>query len=312
MLRCPVTRQPLHEDKGQLVTEDGRYGYEVFEGIPCLMSPVAETTHDGYTQLQKLNARAKPGALTQEEIDNFLDRYAGATCGNLFDGLKFRDRMPIPDFPRHLSPGLTLDIGCNWARWTFAGALAGHRMVGMDINLSSLRVGRALAERFAPDNIPRFVLGDARTLPFADDAFDNVFSYSVVQHFSRENAATIAGEIGRVLRPGGRSAIQMPNRDGIKALLTMPKRRFADGEQFAVRYYAIEALLEMFERGVGPSAWEIDCYLGLNVHAKDRDMVPRSKRWVIDAAEALKSVAGVVPPLARLSDSVWINSEARA
>jgi SAM-dependent methyltransferase/uncharacterized protein YbaR (Trm112 family) len=311
LLRCPVTNQPLEEDASGLLTADGQRRYDIVDGIPCLMPPVTEATHDGYTQLQALNAKAGEGALTRDQIDDFLDRFAAATCGNLFVGLKFRDRMPIPDFPPFLSPGRTLDIGCNWGRWSFAGALAGHRMVGMDINLSSLRVARALAERFTPGNIPHFVLGDARTLPFARDAFDNVFSYSVVQHFSRANAAKIAAEVGRVLRPGGRSAIQMPNRDGLKALLTMPRRRFAEGEQFAVRYYAIEALIEMFESGVGPSEWAIDCYLGLNVHAKDRDIIPRSKRWIIDLAEALKAAAGVVPPLGRLSDSVWVNSHAR-
>lgn len=310
ILRCPVTGEPLGPRDGGLSTGNGKFRFRVLDGIPCLMSPIAAPTHQGFTELEKLNEQAGEAPLTDELINDFMDRFASATCGNLFDGVKFRGRYPIPDFP-DLRPGLTLDIGSNWGRWSIAGALAGHAMVGMDINLSSLRVAQRLVERLTPVNPPMFVLGDARTLPFADNAFDNVFSYSVIQHFSRENAAAILRECGRVLKPGGRAAIQMPNRNGLKALLTMPRRRFSAGQQFDVRYYSIEELTGMFEEAIGPARWSIDCFLGLNVHPKDRDLALPSRRWVIDAAETLRSAASILPPLARFSDSVWVIAEAR-
>jgi ubiquinone/menaquinone biosynthesis C-methylase UbiE len=55
------------------------------------------------------------------------------------------------------------------------------------------------------------VVGDARFLPFADNSFNTVFSYSVFQHFSKENTKISLDEAARVLKKNGKSLIQMPN-----------------------------------------------------------------------------------------------------
>ncbi len=39
--RCPRTGQKLHEEAGQLVTEDGALRYRVDNGIPVLLSEEA-------------------------------------------------------------------------------------------------------------------------------------------------------------------------------------------------------------------------------------------------------------------------------
>jgi ubiquinone/menaquinone biosynthesis C-methylase UbiE len=54
-----------------------------------------------------------------------------------------------------------------------------------------------------------FIVGDARYLPFPSKSFDRVFSYSVLQHFSYTDASASVVEIGRVLKSGGESLIQM-------------------------------------------------------------------------------------------------------
>jgi SAM-dependent methyltransferase len=61
-----------------------------------------------------------------------------------------------------------------------------------------------------------FLVGDARFLPFADSAFDTVFCYSVLQHFSKENARMSLDEVARVLKKNGVTLIQMPNKYGIR------------------------------------------------------------------------------------------------
>lgn len=277
--------------------------FETFDGIPLLIPQGASSTHSGFDDILKDNERAKSAKI---DIDAFIDGMIVPTCGNLFHGVKLRDRLPIPDFPR-MRRGVTLDIGCNWGRWSIAGALAGHTMVAMDIHLESLLVAREIAQRLVPHNMPLFVLGDARSLPFKTVSLENVFSYSVIQHFSRENAALILSETGRVLRAGGKAVVQMPNAGGLKARMTGKSANEA-GEQFDVRYYSIENLLDLFKQHIGPSEWLVDCFLGLNVHAKDVALLPLSKKPVVYAAEMLKALSWAIPPFARLSDSVWVQA----
>ena len=54
------------------------------------------------------------------------------------------------------------------------------------------------------------VRGDVRTLPFRTGSFDVVYSMGTVEHFDDTDGAL--REIFRVLRPGGRAIIGVPNR----------------------------------------------------------------------------------------------------
>ena len=58
----------------------------------------------------------------------------------------------------------------------------------------------------------RFVVGDGRHLPFRNETFDVVFSYSVLQHLSRGNVQRALSEMRRVLTSGGRAVVEMPHR----------------------------------------------------------------------------------------------------
>lgn len=266
-----------------------------------------EPTHAGYEGFRAERERARPP--TDDEVAEFLRHMIVPTCGNLFHGVELKDDFPIPDFPE-LPQGTVLDIGCNWGRWSIAGALAGHKMVGIDVHLSSLLVARHLAEKLVPHNMPVFIQADARKLPFRDGVLDGVFSYSVVQHFSKANAARILSEVGRVLKPGGQSVIQMPNKRGIKAMLAGHGR--TEGSEFDVRYYEVDELMALFNAQVGPSSWSVDCFFGLNVHSRDKRFVPMSRKWIVDAADAFKGASKVVPPLAHLADSVYLRSRKAA
>jgi SAM-dependent methyltransferase len=67
--------------------------------------------------------------------------------------------------------------------------------------------------RGRPDGVRtrlRSELQDARTLSYADDSFDLVYSLSVVEHIPGDGDSVAMNEIGRVLRPGGRAIIEVP------------------------------------------------------------------------------------------------------
>ncbi len=309
ILRCPISKQPLHVDNDKLSTTDGMFCYPVIEGIPLLL-PQADSTHSGYDDILVENSRQVLG-VNDNESNKFIEEMIVPTCGNLFHNVRLNNDYPIPDFPEDLgvTPFPLLDIGCNWGRWSIAAAIAKHKVVGVDIHLKSLLCAKNLAQRITPGNVPFFVLADARYLPFDDKSFGCTFSYSVIQHFSKDNAALILKEISRVMKPRGNSLIQMPNKSGLRALLTLGAQRHAEGSEFDVRRYSIDDLLSLFERQIGRSDWSVDCFLGLNVHARDLRFVPADKKLIIYVAEILLGASRVLPVLAHLADSVFIKSE---
>jgi len=105
-----------------------------------------------------------------------------------------------------------LDVGCGWGR-VIVG-LKQHiptlRVVGMDLTERLLR----LAEEVVPSETGmkdvRFVRGNAQCLPFADASFDAVISTRVLQYVQDPVAAV--AEFQRVLRPGGRAVVFLPNK----------------------------------------------------------------------------------------------------
>jgi SAM-dependent methyltransferase len=53
-------------------------------------------------------------------------------------------------------------------------------------------------------------VGDVRDLPFPDSSFDAIYSMGTIEHFDETERAI--REIARVLKPGGRAIIGVPNR----------------------------------------------------------------------------------------------------
>lgn len=302
LLRCPVSGKPLRISGDKLVTDDG-HAYDVVHGIPRMVPADMEHTHNGYGPLME-----DVDESMSVNIDTWLDTMIVPTCGNLFRGVKLRGEYPIPDLPADLPDGLVLDIGCNWGRWSIGASNEKRQVVGMDIDFEALLIAQGLARKLTPNRMPFFVHADARRTPFAPGVFDGVFSYSVIQHFSKANAAIILGEVSRVLKSGGTAVIQMPNKAGLKARITLARRKDPEGAQFDVRYYSIDELLALFERQIGDARWSVDCFFGLNVHARDRDLVHPSKRWIVDVATVAQKISDAVQPIGRLCDSVFITA----
>jgi SAM-dependent methyltransferase len=310
ILRCPESGQKLEIDSDGLTTIDGSHRYPVVAGIPCLIPASVEPTHAGYARRldENLRLRSETFDVSDDAINSFIEAAIVGTGGNLFRGARLNAAYPIAKFPGGFLGDPILDIGCNWGRWTIAGAQAGHRMIGVDNRLRALLCAQELSRKFVSGRIPSFVLADARRLPFAGESVAGVFSYSVLQHFSKENMLLSLAEIQRVLRRGGRSLIQMPNRRGLRSLFVLARRGFSEGSEFDVRYYSIGELLHLFSQQIGRSDWRVDCFLGLNVHAYDRKFVRPSRRLIIDIAEVLRRVSETLPFLRHYADSVLVSS----
>jgi SAM-dependent methyltransferase len=88
----------------------------------------------------------------------------------------------------------------QWARHQ------GADVVGVDISIPVVRLAGAEFNG-APLTA---VNADVRALPFSDASFDAVYSMGTIEHFPETDAAV--REIYRVLKPGGRAIIGVPNR----------------------------------------------------------------------------------------------------
>ncbi|RMH37802.1 MAG: class I SAM-dependent methyltransferase [Nitrospirae bacterium] len=90
-----------------------------------------------------------------------------------------------------------LDVGCGAGTYVRFFAQHGHRVIGVDYSVPTIRKARTLD----PDRRARYLCGGIYHLPFGSEQFDIVLSIGVMQAITQPWLAL--GELGRVLRKGG-------------------------------------------------------------------------------------------------------------
>jgi len=102
-----------------------------------------------------------------------------------------------------IEPGIRiLDVACGEGRLANLAASAGMSGHGVDFSESAVR--RASLQGGA-----HFVVADGEGLPYADSSFYSVTSIGSLEHY--ENPAQGMSEIARLLKPGGRALVLLPN-----------------------------------------------------------------------------------------------------
>ncbi|WP_392534639.1 methyltransferase domain-containing protein [Nostoc sp. C117] len=329
-LVCPRDKSKLHLSGNFLISETG-ITYPIIQGIPIMLLDNVEQTIElanqslaaqqnyqdiyfietlGISQEQKkyLNEYIGNKNIEDFSIDPIVQFLVGATNGILYtDAIGNLPKYPIPELRLPNGSGKNLlDIGCSWGRWCIAGANKNYNCVGIDPSLGAVLAGKRIAKKLGL-NI-HFIVGDARHLPFKSYDFDQVFSYSVIQHFSKLNARKALKEVDRVLKPNGSSLIQMPNRIGIRSLQHQISRGFEEGDNFDVRYWGVGELLKCFNQEIGKSKLTIDGFFGLGIQKADVDLLPLKYKLIVELSEALKTVSIIIPFLKYFADSVYIES----
>lgn len=330
-LVCPVEQAELRFDDSALRCGRG-HRFPVVDGVPVMLSADLATTMAGTEQSLR---RAEGGdgdarapelfleslGISEEEkrgvvdlirrgsrIDPVVAYLIAATNGLMYRHLiGSLDRYPIPPIP--LPPGggrRLLDIGCSWGRWSVAARARGYEVTGLDASLGAVMAARRVARELGVTN--RYIVGDARRLPFRTDAFDVAYSYSVLQHFAKRDAETIVHELGRVVVPGGLVKVQMAARFGIRCLYHQWRRGFRDGVGFEVRYWTPAELHRLFGRAVGTTHLVIDGFFGIGLQPCDEPLMPVRLKVALRLSEALKSAARWVPPMVYVADSVFVES----
>jgi SAM-dependent methyltransferase len=116
------------------------------------------------------------------------------------------------------APGAdVLDAPCGYGRHSIPLAAAGYHVVGVDRSEVLLEEAR---RRAGGGEWPRWVHGDHRELPLADESFDVVLClFSSLGYRGEEGDARTLAEFRRVLRPGGRLVIETMHRDRLMHIL---------------------------------------------------------------------------------------------
>lgn len=242
------------------------------------------------------------------EVDPVVRYMVSETCGNLYRPLVGRlSTYPIPELRLPEGRGkLHLDLGCSWGRWSVAASRKGYQPIGVDFSLGAVLAARRVCSHIGAQGV--FVVADVRYLPFRSGLFDVVFSYSVLQHFSKEDAKMALREAARVLKEDGASLIQMANALGLRSLQLQMRRRFREGRGFEVRYWTLPELRRTFSQLLGPSSVSADAYGGLGIQRSDIRMLTPARRMLVHCSELLRKLSTHLPWMRYFADSLYVRS----
>ena len=145
-------------------------------------------------------------------FDEAAARYDAAYDGTDADAHVLHIRMQAALGLLGAGPGAVLDVGMGPGR--LVEQLAGRGWTVSGVDPSAGMVERA--RQRTPAAADRLVLGRADALAFDDASFDAVAATGVLEY--APDLPLVLAEIARVLRPGGRAVVSVPNPRALYAV----------------------------------------------------------------------------------------------
>ncbi len=255
------------------------------------------------TETEPLDYKGKIPWIVQQQV--------AATNGiHYLNSIGLLTEYPIPEIP--VEPGgqhnVLLDIGCGWGRWLTAASAKKFIPVGIDIRLEFCEIARQVVQQHGGNAYT--VVADLQELPFQNDVFDLVWSFSVIQHTHFNRLTSCLQEIRRILKHAGYCFLEFPNKNGLRNYFgpaSSPNNM--DFDSWDVRYYSPGEYKKIFENYFDNFSYSIHSALGIGILPGDLKYARGLKnKAVISASRILTIMAGLIKPLKAYADSVYIKA----
>jgi ubiquinone/menaquinone biosynthesis C-methylase UbiE len=170
------------------------------------------------------------GTMSRERDDNYFRMYAG----------------------RFLRPDMTvLEVGPGGGKWTVRIAPLVKKVLVLDVAEAMLDRTRARCDALGISNVEYIHSNGTDFRPVPSGSVDMFFSYDVFVHIALEDTFPYAGEIARVLKPGGVSVCHyaIGTTPGATSRIEQTAWWYRGGEHTLGQYYyySPEALRRLYE-----------------------------------------------------------------
>ena len=232
------------------------------------------------------------------------------------NGIQYVDRIgKLKDYPTYELPvkkvesGLMLDIGTGWGRWLVAGAAKGYIPIGIDLRLEFCQTARQTLQAAGKNGYT--VVADLKEIPFKENLFDLVWSFSVIQHTHKERLLKCLSDVQRILTPGGFTKLEFPNKNGFRNQRGPAKKYAANADDYnswVVRYYTPEDYKKIFNDIFGNFEYTNHSFLGIGVLKEDLKYVSTKNKLLCGISLAGTFLTKIIKPLRKIADSIYIEA----
>ena len=314
-LVCPIDKSPVICENNQLHCLENSHSYSIFRGIPIMLVDKYQKTNNlhGLRSINIVDGREKlrfdfKSELKIGEIDPLVKNIIAETNSNFYAQASGKLKTyTIPDFPLSTkNKNLLLDIGCGWGRWCISANKSGFNTVGIDSCVESIMSAIRISKQL---NIKsKYVVGDAKFLPFKKNLFDNCFSFSVFQHFIKEDVKKILDEINFTLKFEGICKIHMLNLYGLRSLSMLIKNFFKKHVYFQTDYWSPNDLINLFNNKIGDSKI---IYISFFTQAQYKDyyLFKPMHKLIFKISTVLNFIALKITFLRYFADNVYVISK---
>jgi SAM-dependent methyltransferase/uncharacterized protein YbaR (Trm112 family) len=260
---------------------------------------------------EKLEIAPKPAGYNGR-IPWVVQQQIAATNGIHFkDSVGFLQEYPIPPLPVPAvqEQRLFLDIGCGWGRWLVAAGKKNYLPVGIDIRLEFCETALAVVRDNGFNG--HAVVADLKNLPFRNDVFDVIWSFSVIQHTHYDRLNGCLAGIANALKTGaGYCFLEFPNKNGLHNHFG-PAKTFAaaagDYNSWDVRYYTPKEYKDIFLKYFDNFRYTNHSALGIGVLPGDAKYARgfKNKSGIV-LSRSLSRLFEIIGPLKAFSDSIYI------
>jgi len=171
----------------------------------------------GYEEIEALSKDEELKKITSYHWVDFWRRLGIKKLSRSEDALDFfmKDEMGkialvdrVEEEIFHVQGRRVLDVGCGKGGLIISCALRDCDAVGIDIDLSELRIAKLRSKNFSAISL-QLIRCDAKFLPFRNNSFDLVTATSVLEHV--DNPERAVKEMVRVLKPEGYILLTIPS-----------------------------------------------------------------------------------------------------